>query len=330
MKQIADFIDKFETVVIIQADNPDADSVSSALALETILSDLGKNPKLYCGVEIPRYLRYLNGWDRIEHDLPKDFEASIIVDTSALMLLETLQISGQINWLKTKPCLIIDHHATESTIDFASLAHIQNAVSTTEVIYRISRELKWPLSITTSEFLAYGMLSDSLGLTSEATTSESVFMLGNLVEYGVDLAKLDSKRRELSKKQPEILHYKGELLKRVAISEDGLIATIDIPWEEIEKYSHMYNPSVLVLDEMRQVEGVAIAIAYKSYPDGRITAKIRANYGYKIADTLAERFGGGGHPYASGFRITDGRSLSEIKSDVTECAIQLLAKEGRE
>ena len=37
-----------EKIVIIQAENPDGDSLGSALALEEVLSDLGKSVFLYC------------------------------------------------------------------------------------------------------------------------------------------------------------------------------------------------------------------------------------------------------------------------------------------
>ncbi len=100
---------------------------------------------------------------------------------------------------------------------------------------------------------------------------------------------------------------------------------ITIPWEEIEKYSHEYNPSILVLDEMRFVEKVAVAVAFKTYPDGRITAKLRANHGYNIAAELAQSFGGGGHPYAAGFKVIDGSTLEEVKSRYIGKAGQLLA-----
>jgi phosphoesterase RecJ-like protein len=58
---------------------------------------------------------------------------------------------------------------------------------------------------------------------------------------------------------------------------------------------------VLILEELRLVEGVEIAVAIKTYPDGKLTGKIRASK--PIADQLAGYFGGGGHPYAAGFRI---------------------------
>ena len=63
----------------------------------------------------------------------------------------------------------------------------------------------------------------------------------------------------------------------------------------------IYNPSVLVLDEMRLVDKVQIAVAIKTYPDGKLTGKVRSNV--PIAGTVAGFFGGGGHEYSSGFKV---------------------------
>lgn len=326
MNKLAGILNSAKKIVIIQADNPDGDSLATALALEQILGDLGKEPVLYCGVEIPGYLRYMEDWGRIIHEIPKSFDASIIVDTSSAMLLEVLGKSGELAWIKSKPCIVLDHHTTEATIDFADVMHIRPAVATAEVVYELAQEFKWPLNIKAKNLIAIGILSDSLGLVSEATSARSIHIIGELVEGGVSLAEIDNLRRTMQKKQPQILKYKGKLLERVKYSADGRIAYISIPWKEIEEYSHLYNPSMLVLDEMRQVEGVAVAVAFKSYPDKRITGKVRANFGHAIAGKLAEHFGGGGHPYAGGFRITDGKDLNDVIRETLETASELLDK----
>lgn len=323
-KKFLDLVDQAQSIVIVQADNPDGDSLASSLALETLLGDLGKNVTMYCGVAIPTYLRYMDGWDRTTNELPRQFDASIIVDTSAVSLLETLEKTGELKWLKTKPCAIIDHHLTDATIGFASVVVNENTVSTGELIYDIASSAKWQLGIPTCELIAYSILSDSLGLVSEAVTYKSIRVLSDLVERGVSLAKLDTARRALQKKSAELTSYKGRLLQRIEYAVDGRVALVHIPWDEIEKYSHAYNPSMLVIDEMRMVEGVQIAIAFKTYPDGRITAKIRSNYGVRIASELAEHFNGGGHVYAAGFKITDGRLYSDIQAECIKTVTKLL------
>jgi bifunctional oligoribonuclease and PAP phosphatase NrnA len=321
---IRDILATAQRVVILQADNPDGDSMGSALALEQILHDLGKEPLLYCGVDIPSYLAYMPGWDRVNKELPHQFDASIIVDTSADSLFEQLAKSGQKGWVAAKPVILIDHHAVENTINYATVVCNQTAVATAEVIYELSRQLDWPLNVAAKNMIANAILSDSLGLTTEATSARSIHIIGELVEGGVSIAALEARRRELMRKSPELVRYKGQLLQRIDYHADNRIATIDIPWEEIEAYSPQYNPSMLVIDDMRNTVGTHVAIAFKRYNDGHVTAKIRANFGYAIANQLATHFGGGGHPYASGFKIIESRPFNEIKSECIALATQLL------
>jgi phosphoesterase RecJ-like protein len=329
-QQIGEVLDAAQRIVILQADNPDGDSLGSALALEQILHEMGKEPILYCGVDVPAYLRYLPGWDRVVKDVPNQFDASIIVDTGADSLFEVLEKSGQKGWVKARPVIVIDHHATEANIDFATVICNHQAVATSEVIYELAKQLDWPLNHLAKSMMATAIMADSLGLVTEATSARSIHIIGELVEGGVSLAELERARRELMRKTPEIVHYKGRLLERVEYHADNQIAVITIPWSEIEKYSAQYNPSMLVLEDMRMTIGTDIAIAFKTYNNDRVTAKIRCNQGKGIADKLAEHFGGGGHSYASGFKVQNGRPFNEIKSECISVATELLANLEKE
>lgn len=322
--EIKKLVDAAQHIVVMQADNPDGDSLASSLALEQILGDQGKQVTLYCGVDMPGYLKHLSGWDRVTKDIPHKFDLSIIVDTSSDSLFENLQSSGQRPWVAAKPCIILDHHAADPTIPYATVFCNQPAVATGELIYELAQQLNWPLNSEAKDMLAVSIMSDSLGLVSEGTSARSIQIISELVEQGVSLAKLDNARRELMRKSADLTRYKGQLLQRIEYHHDNTIATIDIPWDEIEKYSPFYNPSMLVIDDMRMTEGTKLAIAFKTYPDGKVTAKIRANYGVTIANKLAENFAGGGHPYASGFKVTDGRPFNEIKSECIKVAHELL------
>jgi phosphoesterase RecJ-like protein len=317
-------------IVIIQADNPDGDSLASALALEQILHEMRKEPYLYCGVDIPSYLRYLRGWDRVNKDLPSKFDASILVDCSSKTLLETLDRSGHTSWLAAKPFIILDHHDVKPDIPYATVICNQVAVSTGEVIYELAEELDWQLNQVACNMLVTSILSDSLGLTTDAVTARSIHIVGELVEKGVKLAELEEKRRETMRKSPELVRYKGKLLERVEYHDEDRIATITIPWDEIEKYSPSYNPPMLVMDDMRLTENTDIAIAFKLYKGDKVTGKIRANAGKGIANRLAEHFGGGGHAYAAGFKVMDGRSFNEIKAECLKLTSELLDKLEKE
>ncbi len=313
-----------QRILIMQADNPDGDSLGSALALEHIIGDMGKEPLLYCGVHIPDYLHYLPGWDRVSNELPGQFDLSIIVDTSADSLFETLNKSGFRSRVAGKPCIVIDHHAVENTIDYAAVICNKPVVATGQIIYELAAQLGWTLNSEAKSMIAVSIMSDSLGLVSEGTSARSIHIIGELVEGGVNLALLENARRVLMRKSAELTNYKGQLLQRIEYHADGRIAVIHVPWEEIERYSQAYNPSMLVIDDMRSTLGVDVAIAFKTYNDGHITAKIRCNYGKTIAGELAKQFGGGGHPYASGFKVNDGRSYQSVKDACITAGTELL------
>ena len=318
-------IDAANTIVILQADNPDGDSLASALALELILGDMGKDPIMVCGVSMPSHLQYLAGWDRVQKDLPKSFDATIIVDANTISLFDSFTRNRQLGWLKTKPTLVIDHHQTADGIDFASQSLIEPAVATGEIIYSFARDQNIPIRVEAMKNIVVSIMSDSLGLTSEGTTVRSIRYIADMVEAGVSLSELDDARRQLMKREPELLGYKGELLQRIELFDNGKIAVISIPWSEIVKYSPLYNPSMLVMEDMRMTVGVGVAIAFKIYDNGRVTAKIRCNPGFAIADKIAEAYGGGGHAYAAGFKITNAKDFASVKADCIQKATEILS-----
>jgi bifunctional oligoribonuclease and PAP phosphatase NrnA len=324
--QIQQLLEGVNTIVVVQADNPDADSLGSALALEHILGDMGKDVRLYCGVDVPGYLRYLSGWDRVQKDLPARFDASIIVDASTLTLLEKLSQSSQMAWLKSKPSVVLDHHSiVENKIEFASATLCDDTSSSTgEVIFKLAKSLDWPISAAAGQNIMTAILGDTQGLTNDLASATTYRTMAELVELGVNRPELENLRREYSKMPPEIYKYKATLIDRTEYAADGLVAHVTVPQPEINQFSPLYNPAPLIQNDMLQTHGVGLSIVFKSYDDGKVTAAIRANAPYAVAGTLAEKMGGGGHPYASGFKIEGGRSLDEIKTDCLRFATELL------
>lgn len=325
-EKLKQLLEPAKRIVVIQADNPDGDSLASALALEEIFAEQGKQSYLYCGVDIPDYLKHLQGWDRVSKEIPSSFDASVVVDTSAITLLGKLEASPARNWVASHPVIVLDHHAgVECDIPYASLVvNDQDAVATGEVIYRLAQELSWPLNLQAKTHIASSILADSLGLSSEGTTPATYRTMAALIEDGVNRPALEEARRALTKMPFSIFRYKAELIKRTEIHDDGRVALVTIPHEELMEYSPLYNPAPLIHGDILQIEGVKASIVLKSYKDGKITGSVRCNHGGHIAADLAHHFGGGGHPYASGFKLTNGKPLSEVKTESVRLASKLL------
>lgn len=327
-EKVEQIVNSASKIVVIQADNPDADSLGSALALEQILGEMGKSVTLYCGIDMPSYLHYLPGWDRVVKDLPIKFDLSIVVDASTLTLLEQLEKSGELALVRSKPCIVLDHHAiTDNKLDFASVEIIDpDVASTGELIFNIAKELGWPLDETSGEFIMASILGDTQGLTNDLAKASTYKVMAELIELGVDRPALEEKRRQESRMAEKVYRYKAKLINRTELLDDNQIATVTIPQAEINEYSPHYNPAVLVQFEMLMIEGVKISIIFKTYDRGRITGKIRCNTSAPIAGKLGEAMGGGGHEYSGGFKIEETHDFNKVKSDCLAKATELLAK----
>ncbi len=310
-------IDEATRIVIIQPENPDGDSLASSVALDEMLATLGKEVTMFCAIDMPKYLRYVEGWDRVDREWTGKYDLAIIVDTAAEALLEkALATAGVRHFLETHPVVVLDHHIEADEGHDLSFPHDyvvdDEAAATSELLYEIAKQNGWTISLTAATAMMTSILADTLGLSTPAVTKRTIDTISALMERGAHPAEVEARRREFMRKPADILAYKAELIERIQYHCDGRLATVHVPWEDIQAYSDRYNPSILVLDEMRLVEGVDIAVAIKTYPDGKLTGKIRANT--PIADQVAGFFGGGGHAYSAGFKIYEDyeKALSEL------------------
>jgi len=325
-EKIKELVGGAQKILIVQADNPDADSLGSALTLEHILGDLGKDMYLYCGVDVPTYLRYLSGWDRVLNELPSNFDLSIIVDASTYTLFGQIEKNGTWGVVKSKPAIVLDHHGSvDHAIDFASASIVDDhAASTGEIIFHLAKELGWGINVEAAGHIMSTILGDTQGPMNDKTTADTFRIMAELTDKGVNRAQLEELRREYSRMPESIFRYKAELIERVEFAGDGRIAHVTIPQDEINEYSPLYNPAVLVQFDSLQVTDVQLSVVFKTYADGKVTGKLRCNYSSPMADKLAEHFGGGGHPHSAGFKVTDGRPFNEVKSECLRYASELL------
>jgi bifunctional oligoribonuclease and PAP phosphatase NrnA len=178
--------------------------------------------------------------------------------------------------------------------------------------------------VEAAEHIMSSILGDTQGLMNELTKASTYRVMADLTDLGASRPRLEELRREFGKMPQVIYKYKGELIARTEFAAESRIAHVTIPQQEINEYSPLYNPAPLVQFDMLQIKDIVMSIVFKHYDDGRITAAIRANSGTPIAAKLAEHMGGGGHDYASGFKIVDGRPFNEVKSECLRYASELL------
>ena len=205
-EKFVEFLKDKTRICIIQAENPDGDSLGSAIALDYILKNTENH--LYCPVDIPKYLRYFADWSRVEIEFDYKAEGYIIVDTASSVLLSKLIDDVAIrNCLYSKPVLVIDHHETDDDIDFPHDAIIEPLPACADLIYKIAKANHFEINKEAACALYSAISSDTLGLVSASVTADTMRTMAGLIELGANPAELDEQRREFMKKSQRILDY---------------------------------------------------------------------------------------------------------------------------
>lgn len=322
MNSFKSYIEEAEHVLVIQAENPDGDSVATSLALESLILDNYPDKKvtMFCNLTVPAHLRYLKGHDRVVQELPRDFDLAIIVDCAEEVLLEKTLRAPEAERLKRVPVIILDHHSDKINLPFKTINLIdESAVSSGAVVFNLAKKEELEVSKDTATFIMASILSDTMGLTLDFVGADDFRAIAELTELGANLSKIDQSRRELNKRPQFITKYKAELLGRVEYLLDGRLAYVHIPWEDIERYSGVYNPPILVFEDMRLTEGVQVVMAVKSYRNGKMTAKMRTNPGYEVVGDVAAKFNCGGHPGSAGCKVEPGMyTYEEFKAELVK------------
>lgn len=324
-EKLKQLVDSAETILVLQPEKPDTDSLGTSLALEQMLGDLGKEVIMYCQDEVPSYIRILDGWDRVVHDMPAKFDFTILVDCGGPQQIQRTLDKHQAQ-LTSKPFVILDHHANRSPMPFETIDVIDPATAATgELVVKISQKFGWKINQDAGKVIVPAIMADTLGLSTPTTTADTVQAVADMVRLGVDMTEL-RRRRELAEAlEPEISRLKGQLLQRVEYAADGQIATVIVTPEELAKYADIHDPADLVSQEIRRIKGVQIAAVLRNYNSSvhgnKIKISMRANL--PIAAKAAQHFKGGGHDQAAGCTI-EGRPVEEVKDELIRVITGLL------
>jgi len=307
-------------LLILQPEKPDADSLASTLALEEMLADDLKNITMFCYDEVPEHLRYLSGWDRVTDEFPKEFDFSILVDAGTPNMIErTLHKHG--SKLSAKPFVVIDHHKIRQGLAFDTIDIIDGrAASVGELLVELAKTLKLKISLQAAKCIISSILADTMNLTTPSTTVKTVQAFTDMVKLGVNLAELHRDYEKMGELNPELFSFKGRLIERIQYFLDGKISLLVIQPDELTKFAKIHDPSDLVIQEMRLVSGVIVAVTLRNYKT-KIKVSLRANLA--IAGKAAEQFGGGGHPMAAGYRV-EGGNIDKVQEDIIKTLTKLI------
>jgi len=295
-----ELIDQSKIILIAGHKDPDGDSVGSMLAMANYLKSRKKDYYLYTYDKPPNYLSFLPLFEEIKTTLPKkEFDLLIALDYGNFY---RLKISDFIP--SAAKILSIDHHEFSDQKGDVVILN-PSADSTCQMVYSFFKENKITISDKIAECIFCGIMADT-GVcqyqNTEIQTFESIVAL--LQSYQFDWKRI-IRETTYCKRTINTMKLWARILDRLERDDKSIMAYTYITRQDFKDFKLPYDQASGLTDLIKTATDVKFVMLLKNYfEDGFIEVSMRSD-DQKDYDTakLAALFGGGGHKYASGFKM---------------------------
>ena len=319
LADIGTLIRDAKSVVIISHVRPDGDAIGSQIALGACLQELGKLVTLINEDGCPSNLKFLVGSDKVLMPPERHIDADLCIalDTANHERLG----AGCIEASKlVKPVINIDHHITNE--GYGDFVYVDpDSPATAQIIYELISNEGFPFPVASRDSLFVGISTDTGSFRYPSTVARTYEVGADLLRMGADCGDLSSaiyesypyRRIELLKK----------LLGNLKMTSDDKVASWCLDLQTKEELSIKPEDSENLSDLIRGIDSVQVAVFFEELKDGSVRVSMRSK-DVNLADVsvICSHFGGGGHPLASGARVSgelhevEGKVLSEISNTI--------------
>ncbi|MCG2704462.1 MAG: bifunctional oligoribonuclease/PAP phosphatase NrnA [Candidatus Omnitrophica bacterium] len=313
IRDVADAIKKYDNYLITSHINVEGDAIGSEIGIYYMVKQLGKNAIMVNSDPVPDRYKFLPSWNKIivgNNIGAKDYSNVIIVDCP------TVERSGKIASLLNAPgekinIINIDHHVSNK--NFGDFNWVEpDASSCGEMIYKLYREMGLNITDDIATVLYVSILTDTGSFRYDSTTSETHKICGDLIKLGIKPAKIAEKVYET--KDIGDMELLAKALGTIKVTKNGKIAYICVTKQMMEEAHATPDRTDGFINFARAIEGTEISIFFRE--DLENAQSIHVGFrskGSANVNVLASKFGGGGHPKASGCVVKEPLDKAIIK-----------------
>ncbi len=292
-REIAEILASQDNFLVLSHYNPDGDAVGATAAMGWLLEALGKRFFLYNRTGLPRPFDWVALPRPLQATLPaEDYDWIISLDCGDLARVGS---EAAAVW-PLKKTINIDHHLGNP--EFGSYNWVRTTYSSTgEMISKLAHDLGVPLSGHLGEAVYMAIVTDTGWFSYDSTTTRTMAVASRIMELGLKPGWINAKIQ--NQWSPERICLTKEVLAGAEFLANGRIGMVRVPRAVIDDCGAEVADTDGLINMIRRVRGVEIAIALREEEDGSIKFSLRS-HGDVNVQAVAATFGGGGHKNASG------------------------------
>jgi bifunctional oligoribonuclease and PAP phosphatase NrnA len=292
-----------EAFCVVGHIRPDGDCVGSQLGLALALKNEGK--KVACWNEdcIPQKYEFLDP-QRLLQKPRRGTKFDCVIATDCASFERLGKVGSAIG--NRRLLINIDHH--ESNTRYGDLNWVSaREPSTGELIYRLLKIAKWPITKSIADCLFTAVSTDTGSFQYATTRPGTYHVAGELVRRGANLAKICD---EVYQSYPL---SRARLLKHVyshfRLTHQNQIAYFWLRKIDFARSGADSCDTEGLIDHIRAIAPVVVACVFEEIEPELTRISLRSKSDRVNVNEIAAQFGGGGHSAAAGARIP-GRPLS--------------------
>lgn len=299
-EQIGEVLRSRHSFVLLSHVRPDGDAIGSQLALGFALMAMGKSVRLINEDGLPENLAFLAGSERIEFPPgePLDVEVAIALDTATKPRLGAASLHAA---SKAEIWLNIDHHVSNPKYGDLNLID-STSPATGQILYDLINRLDLPLPVESRDAIYVAVSTDTGSFQYPATTAKTYEMAADLIRRGLDVGTINSQTYDENPYRR--LELMRALLNTLERTPDGLVAHWTMLDQTRVDLALRPEDSEGLIDVIRAIRGVQVAVFFEELPDGKIRVSMRSKDRRYDVCQIATEFGGGGHALAAGIRMS--------------------------
>lgn len=301
--KIVEELRRCRTFCVVGHIRPDGDCVGSQLGVTLALRNEGKQAVCWNEDPIPQKYEFLDPDHLFQKPKPgQKFDCVVATDAASFERLG--KVGGCV--ADRKLLINIDHH--QSNTRYGDLNWVSaHEPSTGELIYRLLKVAKWPITKQIADCLFTAVSTDTGSFQYSTTRPGTYHVAGELVRRGANLAKICD---EVYESYPL---SRARLLRHV-YSHFKLTHQNQIAWFWLRKADFVRagadsSETEGLIDHIRAIAPVVVACVFEEVGPDLTRISLRSKSGQVNVNEIAAQFGGGGHPAAAGARIP-GKPLS--------------------
>jgi len=317
-KQIADIIQQKTTIGIVTHKKPDGDGLGASFALQEILLEFDHSSDIILEEQIPKLYSFLDGEKRttiFNKDLK--YETLFVLDChekNRLGICEPLVD-------KAKNVIVIDHHMENNVLRSDHFID-PSKVSVGAIIYKLFQDeilkMTQERALYIAQSIYVSILNDTNNFINSNTDEETFRICSELVKLGLKPGVVT--KLFLMNKPAVEMKFLGQVLATIRTLYEDRVMFMNSSLQMLQDNGLDQSVNSKILSWVKGLKKVEIVVYFSEINFEEYKLSIRSEN--VNTNTIARKFGGGGHAKASGCTIkgnllkVEDLILTEIKKQL--------------